>query len=311
MVFDGQMPVLSLALQYDTANFESVEEITRARVPLIKLRDVQTKLAVDISFNATSGTDNTAAVRRLLAEFPQVRPLALLLKYLLHQSYLNEPYYGGLGSYALVLMVVSFIQHKHKAAAAAGMPPPADLAYLLMDFIRLYGIDFNYTQTGISVRNGGSYFPKVKRGWLDPQRPYLLAVEDPEDPENDVGRNSFDIMSVRSLFASAHSVLGNALKRHERGQMEPSWLSHVILVHPQLQAYRAWTQQQYRITDNNSSSNGDDNGSIVISGSDFEDEEDDDNGGGGDNDSEKVADSTNAVDDPTMTEPATDHKLHR
>jgi DNA polymerase sigma len=146
----------------------------------------------------------------------------------------------------LVLLVVSFVQHRMRAAEASGMSPPSDLGELLLGFFRLYGVDFNYSLTGISVRDGGSYFPKAsRRGWVDPQRPYLLCVEDPDDPTNDVGRNSFDIMNVRALFQVAHEMLASRAAVHGLGR-PPSLLSLILTVHPQIIAYRAWTRAQYR-----------------------------------------------------------------
>ncbi len=37
---------------------------------------------------------------------------------------------------------------------------------------------------------------------LQPERPFLYAVEDPNDPSNDLGRNSYNISRVRSGCSS-------------------------------------------------------------------------------------------------------------
>ncbi len=51
-----------------------------------------------------------ANVQRYLDEEPAVKPLALLIKYYLKQFGMNEPYTGGLGSYALIIMIISYLQ---------------------------------------------------------------------------------------------------------------------------------------------------------------------------------------------------------
>ena len=153
-----------------------LEAIAKARVPLIKFRDAETSVSVDISFNADNGPRNCAIVRRLLAAHPEARPLILALKYILHSNWLSEVYYGGIGSYGLTLMVVSFIQMQKRAHA------PLTLGALFLGFLQLYGFNFNYELTGISLRNGGSYFPKKAHDWFDPRKPYLLAIEDPDNP---------------------------------------------------------------------------------------------------------------------------------
>jgi non-canonical poly(A) RNA polymerase PAPD5/7 len=38
-----------------------------------------------------------------------------------------------------------------------------DLGVLLLRFLKFYGQEFNYHNTGISVRDGGSYFSKIER----------------------------------------------------------------------------------------------------------------------------------------------------
>ena len=64
---------------------------------------------------------------------------------------------GGLSSYALILMAVSFLQlhNRHDASTIK-----ANLGVLLLEFFELYGRDFNYTQTAIRLRDGGAYIPR-------------------------------------------------------------------------------------------------------------------------------------------------------
>jgi hypothetical protein len=63
---------------------------------------------------------------------------------------------------------------------------------------------------GISVRHHGSYFPKRSRGWDYPQRPQLLALENPDDASLDVGKNSFAMTRVKRAFEHAHAKLALA-----------------------------------------------------------------------------------------------------
>jgi non-canonical poly(A) RNA polymerase PAPD5/7 len=49
-------------------------------------------------------------VNEYLNEYKVVKPIILALKTLLKNGNLNDPYKGGLSSYGLILMVVSFIQ---------------------------------------------------------------------------------------------------------------------------------------------------------------------------------------------------------
>lgn len=42
-----------------------------------------------------------------------------------------------------------------------------------------------------------------------------MAIEDPQDPANDVGRNSFGIQRVRAAFDFAYQVLTAPCRPHE------------------------------------------------------------------------------------------------
>lgn len=73
-----------------------------------------------------------------------------------------------------------------------------DLGQHLIKFFELYGQLFNYDQVGISIRKQGSYFSKERRGWEgngDANRA-RLCVENPQDPEVDIGRASYNIKKV-------------------------------------------------------------------------------------------------------------------
>ena len=214
------LPVLGTALR-DRFAGSAVDELPAARVPLIKLRDAVSRLTVDISFNSQNGPRNSSVVCRLLARHRDARPLIFVLKYLLYYHALNEVYTGGLGSYALTLMVVAHIQRQQQLQlqqaqaqqqqAQQQAQPAADLGALLVSFLRFYGLELDYERHGVALRGedgaGSTLFAKRERGWLDDEKPYLLALEDPSDPENDVGRGAFRILAVRQLFRDAYEQL--------------------------------------------------------------------------------------------------------
>ena len=56
-------------------------------------------------------------------------------------------------------------------------------------------------QVGISVRDGGKYFPKrEKQHWRDVNKSDRLCLEDPHNPERDVGAPSFRWDAIRFGF---------------------------------------------------------------------------------------------------------------
>lgn len=89
---------------------KNLQVISKARVPIIKFEEQPSGYNFDISFDVANGPEAAANVRDLMKRLPSMKPLVLVLKVFLHQRQLNEVYSGGLGSYALLVMVASFLQ---------------------------------------------------------------------------------------------------------------------------------------------------------------------------------------------------------
>lgn len=154
--------------------------------------------------------DHERSVAHVIQELGAAKCLILVIKSVLKQRGMNEVYTGGLGSYSIICLVVSFLQ-LHPKIQSGDIDPNKNLGVLLLEFFELYGKNFNFDQTGISVRKGGHYFSKSHRGWQRERQPYLLSIEDPADESNDIAGGSHNILSVRSVFAGAFDLLSATL----------------------------------------------------------------------------------------------------
>ncbi|BGO93700.1 hypothetical protein NBRC10512_006581 [Rhodotorula toruloides] len=142
------------------------------------------------------------------------RSMVLLVKAFLAQRGMNEVFTGGLGSYSIICMVISFLQ-LHPKIQTSTINPNRNLGLLFVEFLELYGKHFNYDQAGITLRGRGGYFNKHDKGWFRPQQPYLLSIEDPNDPQNDVSGGSHAILRVRQTLAGGFDTLAAWLiQRH-------------------------------------------------------------------------------------------------
>lgn len=217
----GTAPLFELAAKLRQDDLVSyLEVIDKARIPIVKLVHKSSGIQVDVSFNVAGGLATADLVKHYMRVYPGFRPLTLVVKYFLAQRGLNETFAGGLGSFLTQLLVVSFLQHHCRSLGAEhDHPKYNNLGQLLVGFFTLYGRDFNYTDLGISVRNGGAYFFKEDRGWLDENRPFLVAMENPNEQSLDVGKNSYEVRTVRRAFDYARQVLTNEIRR--RGQFHP------------------------------------------------------------------------------------------
>ncbi len=180
--------------------------IAKAKVPIIKFEDSEHGIPVNICFGQADGLANTDLVRGLLRDMPALKPLVLVLKQFLYNRDLHETFTGGVGSYLLTMTVVSHLQH-HPGRGPAFAAPERNLGALLLDYLHLYGLRLNMSAVGLSVRAGGAYFDKARRGWAPAGKAHLLCVEDPNSPESDLGRSSFNVRSVQRAFEHAYYTL--------------------------------------------------------------------------------------------------------
>ncbi|XP_073688568.1 terminal nucleotidyltransferase 4A-like [Garra rufa] len=168
--------------------------------------------------------------------------LILVLKQFLLQRDLNEVFTGGISSYSLILMVISFLQLHPRIDARN---PNMNLGILLIEFFELYGRHFNYLKTGIRIKNGGAYMAKedIMKAMSNGYRPSMLCIEDPLLPGNDVGRSSYGAMQVKEAFDYAYIILGHAvspLARSYPNKDSDSTLGRIIKVTQEVIDYREW-----------------------------------------------------------------------
>ncbi|ORY25169.1 hypothetical protein BCR39DRAFT_471705 [Naematelia encephala] len=185
---------------------DTVAVIANAKVPIIKFVTLDGRINVDISLNQTNGIASGKIINQYLDVIPGSRQLIMVIKSFLSQRSMNEVFTGGLGSYAVICMVISFLQ-VHPQLRSSQMDAEKNLGTLLVEFFELYGRNFNYDYVGLSIRRGGFYFDKRARGWLNDSKPFLLSVEDPQDPDSDIGGGSFGVRTVRGAMAGAFELL--------------------------------------------------------------------------------------------------------
>ncbi|PIA55380.1 hypothetical protein AQUCO_00800265v1 [Aquilegia coerulea] len=179
---------------------KKIQVIAKARVPIIKFIEKRSGVAFDISFDVDNGPKAALFIKDAVSRIPPLRPLCLILKVFLQQRELNEVYSGGIGSYALLTMLIAQLQMHWKGQyfQAWNASLEQNLGVLLVNFFEFYGRKLNIWDVGVSCKAGGTFFLKNKKGFLNGDRPHLLSIEDPQAPENDIGKNSYNYSQIRS-----------------------------------------------------------------------------------------------------------------
>lgn len=191
---------------------EKMQLIDTASVPVIKLCTLASDLPVDITMEDGSkphtGLLTRSLTQQFCEQFPTLRPLALVLKQMLHDCGLHNIYTGGISSYFLIILLVSYLQLYG--------PTSTNLGELLINFLDLYGNRFNFSTTQISILGSGSHTllpasafhpPTPTDGVLSPPFVPPLHITDPLNPSNTVGQSVFGMWQVQLAFRNAFAVL--------------------------------------------------------------------------------------------------------
>ncbi len=191
-------------------------EYVRARFNIVRAVHCPTKIPVQIQATFTQPASIPYSVT-YLSEFPTLRPLYILLRSALQMRGLNTVFKGGVGSYPLLIMIVYALKR------CSSDFPRHDIANQLLYTLKLYH-ETNLYKNGFSLNPAPVVFDKWKSGNKgidelpqpnpDRQR-YLLCLQDPADPTNDLGRRSHMIKHVQEVFKAARREIKIAMQRWE------------------------------------------------------------------------------------------------
>ncbi|XP_039845596.1 UTP:RNA uridylyltransferase 1-like isoform X2 [Panicum virgatum] len=220
-------------------NFDNVEAITSARVPIVKMSDPGSGFSCDICINNLFAVANT----KLLKDYAQIDQrllqLAFLVKHWAKLRGVNETYRGTLSSYAYVLMCINFLQLREPKILPClqameqtytmtvddaecayfdevhqlqdfGAENKESIAELLWAFFHYWAFHHDYRHAVISVRIG-SIISKQEKNWTTRvgNDRHLMCIEDPFEIGHDLGR-VVDRQTIRILkeeFERAAAVL--------------------------------------------------------------------------------------------------------
>ena len=208
--------------------FSNPELVRYARVPIFRSTHVSTGLEVQIQTMEPYQAAHEHAVA-YLAEFPSLRPLYIIFRYCLEVRDLTTVYRGGLGSYSILMMVVTAIKH------SSGRFASDDLAGQLLHVLDFYG-KADLSKFGYSA-DPPRVFEKQKEVWslsekrvrmadsqlsgidqmpkFNPRKPYLLCLQDPANDLNDLGKNAYAIKHIQATLNKASERIRTALEEHE------------------------------------------------------------------------------------------------
>jgi len=184
--------------------------IENTAIPIIKLvSNDKFNFHIDISEESEKhfGLKTVDLVKSYLKTYSVLEPIILALKTLLNNGNLNNPYTGGLSSYGLILMVVSFIQSEIDNDKYNEKSPNI-LGETFLNVLGHYGIFFDYNNYVIITYlvddtndtsdrdNSFSFVPNS----------HELIIVDPLNKQNNVAKSTFQFMNIKMGFLIAFMV---------------------------------------------------------------------------------------------------------
>eukprot|EP00347_Sterkiella_histriomuscorum_P020274 403338429 len=215
------LSIITRELQSDhtTKWIQEVKFVENASVPVVKVKcqidhimqtsglasqnisKYQTFLEQPFSIDITQLTDNhnglecVKLVQEFLSENEVIEPLILVLKQYLKVCQYNDPYFGGISSYALFLMIVSYLQ----SIQAPKLISQVNLGHILISFFQFYG-DFQYQSYGIYTHLPGKISEKTNHYAIVNFLTQTVQIDDPLHVHNNVGKSSFKFYEIKDSF---------------------------------------------------------------------------------------------------------------
>ena len=189
---------LNELLNNDITFVENIKYLNKAKIPIIKIKTTKeyNNIMIDITLQSKDhfGLKCVNLVKKLLKEYDILETLLFPLKTMLKLSELNDPYNGGLSSYALILMIVYFLEYQKKMKKEINKDNVGSLFY---EFLFFYGgrMDTNY----IDINN-------INNSMKINKNPFIYIL-DPLNNENNVGKTSFKYMEIKFIFLIALQIL--------------------------------------------------------------------------------------------------------
>ena len=214
---------------------KKIEYISTAYVPIIKIitEDSNFEVKVDITFKDEThrGSDWVKLVKEYMTQFPILSSMVIVIKQLLKVNNLNDPYSGGISSYALTLMIVAFLQYQFlnygKGDNFYFQLDHRDLALTLMQFFYFYSYTVHFSFAVIQPCPPGEFphNPLYMRYNLFEDK---LMIVDPLNQNNNVGKSSFKIEEIKELFKQTYTVLSSTSQYNSH--LYEEWKEKVFVV---------------------------------------------------------------------------------
>ncbi|KAM3139276.1 hypothetical protein pb186bvf_008686 [Paramecium bursaria] len=206
MVYQADL-LRNLDIQLRECKFiEETKCITQSTTPVLRVKCskayIYKRLDISIQENKHNGIQCVNLIKDYIRSYPPLKPLTLILKHFLHCSDLSDTYQGGLSSYGLILMIVSYLQSYQQQDNNW-----ASLGTLLIGFLSTFGCDMDYFGKAIiplPPNEDDEIIFCFNPNQLNPHNTQQqLIIIDPLNKTNNVGRPTYNVSKLKLAFTIA------------------------------------------------------------------------------------------------------------
>ena len=219
----ANIPILKLSVNYE--NFiKEKEDLKKIIVQFKKSNEYLSYqyniselniLNIDISFQVISKKQNKKQIpnkqnefiKFYLNEYLEIKSIIKIIKRILTELKMNNPYKGGLSSYPLFLLCIAYMKsfnsniEKYKANR---------FGHIFHDLIKFYS-NFNFLNSIIDLDNNKIFLQRDKRN-INETTPIIY---DPITRLNS-GKSCFRIIEIKNIFEVIYSVMENIRNEYEK-----------------------------------------------------------------------------------------------
>ena len=212
-------------------------------VKIIRIITIEaySEMNIDISIENEkhNGLKCVNLVKSYLKEYSALKPITIALKAILQSANLHNPNKGGLSSYGLILMVVSYIQSQKDNFDLKNEPDI--IGKIFYGFLKHYGILFDFNKYLIVTypANEANIVNNDKESYLNiNQFSQEFIILDPLNNKNNVANSSFQFMNLKMAFMIAFMVTkedcdcgchyGKAVYENSFNSTEHSYLKRML-----------------------------------------------------------------------------------